>query len=110
MKRLSHSLWRPFYAGARNEVGVLHLVIRGSVQGVGFRYFTRSTAQRCGVAGWVRNRDDGAVEIAASGSDQALESFLAIVQRGPSGSRIDGVEHLPAGSAGEFGSTFSVRR
>jgi acylphosphatase len=87
----------------------VHFVIRGSVQGVGFRWFARSTAQRCGVAGWVRNREDGAVEVAASGENESLDRFLAVIQRGPSGSRVDHVEYLPADGTGEFESTFSIR-
>ncbi|MGI9075741.1 MAG: acylphosphatase [Gemmatimonadaceae bacterium] len=86
------------------------LVVRGSVQGVGFRYFTRSTAQRCGVAGWVRNCADGGVEIAASGDDESLERFLTIVQRGPPGCRVEGVEYLPVESSGDFGNMFAIRR
>jgi len=91
-------------------VSALHLVVRGSVQGVGFRYFTRLTAQRCGVAGWVRNRDDGSVEIAASGDEASLQGFLTIIQRGPPGSHIAGLEYLAVESQDEDASTFSIRR
>ncbi len=91
-------------------MGAVHLVVRGSVQGVGFRYFTRKTAQRCGVGGWVRNCDDGGVEIAASGDDASLQSFLAIIQRGPPGSHIAALEYLTVENPDEHTSTFSIRR
>lgn len=89
----------------------VHLVIRGTVQGVGFRWFARSAAQRCGVGGWVRNREDGGVEIAVSGEDDSVHRFLAMVKRGPAGSRVDGIDYLPGDATTEqFGNTFAVRR
>ena len=68
------------------------VVVRGEVQGVGFRWFARESARRGNLAGWVRNLPDGSVEAAVSGDDAAVERFLAALRRGPSGSRVDGVE------------------
>ncbi len=60
----------------------LHVLFSGRVQGVGFRYTTVSVASRLpGITGWVRNLDDGRVEIMAEGERAALESFLAGVRR-----------------------------
>jgi len=70
----------------------LHLVIRGRVQGVGFRAFVVRCAEDLGVGGWVRNREDGAVEVEAEGSRAALERLLVALRRGPDGARVTGVE------------------
>ena len=79
----------------------VHLVIRGRVQGVGFRRFVHRRAVALGVMGWVRNRSDGAVEVEAQGTRAALESLLADVRRGPTGSRVTEVDE--AWSEGEAG-------
>jgi acylphosphatase len=67
-------------------------LISGRVQGVGFRYFTEATAQREGVAGWVRNLPDRSVEVVAEGDVDAVERFERAVRRGPPGARVDRVE------------------
>jgi len=58
-------------------------MVEGVVQGVGFRYFVRRQAMRLGLAGWVRNNDDGSVEAEAVGSAGRLEEFEAELRRGP---------------------------
>ena len=63
-------------------------VIRGRVQGVGFRYFTQDAARREGLHGFVRNNDDGTVEAVAEGESEALERFERAIRRGPSRSRV----------------------
>ena len=70
----------------------LHLVIRGRVQGVGFRWFVVRRAEGLGLGGWVRNREDGAVEVEADGPRAALERLLAMLRRGPEGARVTEVE------------------
>jgi len=82
----------------------------GRVQGVGFREFTRTIAQRLGLAGWVRNRDDGCVELAASGNASQVEALLAAVRRGPSGGRVDEVRALPVDAQDVLPKPFVVRR
>jgi acylphosphatase len=69
----------------------LHAVVRGSVQGVGFRATTFDEARRLGLAGWVRNRVDGTVEVLAEGAEPKLSLFLAYLRRGPLGARVAGV-------------------
>lgn len=68
----------------KNERQAVHIIVHGRVQGVGFRYFTKTNGQRLGLAGWVRNLSDGTVEIWAEGRRKTLEQFIQDVQRGPS--------------------------
>jgi acylphosphatase len=75
-------------------------LVTGRVQGVGFRFFTRALAAREGVHGWVRNLDDGRVEISAEGEAEALERFERSIRQGPRGSRIDRVEVSDLGATG----------
>jgi acylphosphatase len=67
-------------------------LIRGRVQGVGFRFFTQHVAAREGVHGWVRNRPDGDVEAQAEGDAEAVERFERAMRHGPPGARVDDVE------------------
>jgi acylphosphatase len=66
-------------------------IVRGRVQGVGFRYFARRLADAFDIRGYVRNASDGSVEIVASGSAENLRSFREQVEIGPSGARVDAV-------------------
>ena len=66
-------------------------LIEGRVQGVGFRYFTRRTARRLGIAGYVRNLPDGSVEALARGSDADLEALERRLREGPPGARVESV-------------------
>lgn len=61
-----------------------HILVQGRVQGVGFRYFVKNTADMAGVTGWVRNRYDERVEILAQGDPANLEKFITVVRVGPS--------------------------
>lgn len=74
----------------------LHAVVRGRVQGVGFRWFVREEARRLGIAGWVRNRSDGGVEVAAEGPDVSIGELRTALERGPDGSRVRSVDSLDA--------------
>ncbi|MAT40989.1 MAG: acylphosphatase [Anaerolineaceae bacterium] len=60
-----------------------HVIIKGRVQGVGFRYFTKETAQKLGITGWVRNTFSGDVEVTAEGTDDKINTFMQSIQRGP---------------------------
>jgi acylphosphatase len=84
-----------------------HVRIRGGVQGVGFRYETRSRAQSLGLAGSVRNLPDGSVEAAFEGDDEAVESMVDWSRHGPWGARVDDVEVSWVEPTGEQG--FAVR-
>ncbi|HEX5715079.1 MAG TPA: acylphosphatase [Thermoanaerobaculia bacterium] len=66
--------------------------LRGRVQGVGFRWFTRNAARELGVAGKVRNLPDGGVEIEAVAPEGVLEHFKKRVLEGPPGARISGLD------------------
>jgi acylphosphatase len=63
--------------------------ITGRVQGVAFRYYTKNEADRLGVKGWVRNTDDGSVEVWAEGDSDTLAAFLEYLNVGPSHARVD---------------------
>ncbi len=66
--------------------------VHGRVQGVGFRAFVWRQAQRFEIAGWVRNRHDGTVEVLADGSAGEHEKLLAVLNRGPSLSVVERVD------------------
>jgi len=70
----------------------LHGVIKGDVQGVGFRYFLIRRAQALRVTGWVTNRDDGVVEFVAEGSRRDLELLERAAREGPRTARVSAVE------------------
>jgi len=71
-------------------------VIRGRVQGVGFRWFVQRTGVRLGVAGHVRNLPDGGVEVHARAVAEALRAFEAALRQGPPASRVEAVVLIPA--------------
>lgn len=62
------------------------------MQGVGYRYFVQRKAQQLGVFGWVRNNDDGTVELVAEGTRRQLEDLKRVVEEGPRLARVDRVE------------------
>jgi acylphosphatase len=68
------------------------VVVHGHVQGVFFRDSTRQLAEREGVAGWVRNRPDGAVEGVFEGEPDAVEQLIRFMHEGPQGAAVDRVE------------------
>ena len=72
----------------------LHVRVTGMVQGVGFRWFVRERARRLGLSGWVRNHEDGSVEVAAAGDEQQVELLRAELQRGPSGARVKALDDV----------------
>lgn len=85
-----------------------HFIINGRVQGVGYRYSTRHYAQDLNVVGWVKNRDDGKVELIAEGDKITLEQLLTWLKQGPCFADVTNVKvtHHPA--TGEF-TEFSIR-
>jgi acylphosphatase len=70
------------------------VTVQGRVQGVGFRYAVARAARARGVAGWVANRPDGAVEAVFEGDAEALESLIRLCREGPRGAEVDRVEVL----------------
>lgn len=78
---------------------VLHFLVQGRVQGVGFRWFVQREASELDLKGWVRNTEDGDVEVLAAGEARDLDELRASLRRGPRGSRVDRViEHTLAES------------
>ena len=71
-------------------------IVRGRVQGVGFRWFVEHEARQLGVNGWVRNNVDGTVEVLAIGNEQQLASLRNRLERGPRAARVDEVQEIPA--------------
>ncbi len=69
-----------------------HIIVKGKVQGVFFRVNTRKVAEENGLKGWVRNTENGDVEIMASGSEEQLEKLVKWCRRGPEKARVDEVE------------------
>ena len=83
------------------------VVVSGRVQGVGFRAAVSRHARTRGVAGWVRNRPDGAVEAVFEGDDEAVESLVDWCGRGPAGAEVDSLEVSREAPRGEAG--FAIR-
>ena len=71
---------------------LIHIRIKGRVQGVGFRAWACRQADKLDLSGWVRNRSNGSVEILAEGSDENINLFLELCHRGPLFSRVDRIE------------------
>ncbi len=69
-----------------------HLIIKGIVQGVFFRAFTRDVANRLGLKGWVKNLPGGSVEAMFEGDKEEIEQAIKQCSLGPPGSRVDDVE------------------
>jgi len=73
---------------------VLHFLVRGRVQGVGFRWFVHREAAELGLSGWVRNTESGEVEAVAAGDARDLAELRKALHKGSRGSRVDAViEH-----------------
>jgi len=67
-------------------------LVRGRVQGVGFRWFVEREAHILGIAGWVRNNHDGSVEVLAMGTPEQLVGLRSRLQEGPRAARVDAVD------------------
>ena len=86
----------------------MHLRISGRVQGVFFRHNGKKHSQKLGLHGWIKNLDDGRVEIIAEGEEGKLRELLAFCKKGPLMSRVDKVEEEWTDSKEEF-DYFSIR-
>ena len=71
---------------------VRYYLIKGRVQGVGFRWFVNEEAAALDLRGWVRNTEAGHVEVVAAGHADDLEQLRKILVKGSRGSRVDGIE------------------
>jgi acylphosphatase len=88
---------------------VQHFLVKGRVQGVGFRWFVHREAAEIGLRGWVRNTDDGNVEVLAAGEPDQLKDLIKALGQGSRGSRVDAViEHTLDDSEGAPLKSFEI--
>lgn len=80
----------------------VHLMISGRVQGVGFRHYCVQVARQSGLCGWVRNSEDGCVEVVVEGEQASLESFVRCCRHGPPGASVWACRESNAKPTGEF--------
>jgi acylphosphatase len=80
----------------------VHLIVRGRVQGVFFRAATQREARRLGLTGWVKNRNDGGVEMVAEGDESSLRQLCMWAERGPTAARVDDVQTRWRAYSGDF--------
>jgi acylphosphatase len=73
-------------------VTTVHIKIHGRVQGVGFRYYAEEAALTLGLTGWVCNLPDESVAVLAEGDKERLDSFVAIINRGPTFGRVEDID------------------
>ena len=85
-----------------------HVVVRGLVQGVGFRWFAKELAESLGLSGWARNREDGSVELEAEGSSGSLDEFERRLRTGNPAARVSEIVAAPAAPRGDNG--FEIRQ
>jgi acylphosphatase len=86
----------------------LEATVRGSVQGVGFRWFVVRHASRLNLTGWTSNQPDGSVRIVAEGETTALDDLIARLSEGPAGASVEGVDAHRSPAQDNLGS-FSIR-
>jgi acylphosphatase len=79
-----------------DNVEARRYLVRGRVQGVGYRWFVEREAHTLGIAGWVRNNPDSSVEVLAMGTPHQLTGLSSRLQQGPRAARVDGVEEFEA--------------
>ena len=82
------------------SIEAVHIVVRGRVQGVGYRYSARARASELGLAGWVRNCPDGTVEIHAEGDRENLQTFVEWCEKGPPAGEVTGLDTAPVAVQG----------
>lgn len=85
-------------------------LVKGRVQGVGFRQFTAEKARSLGIPGWVRNLPDGNVEAEAEGDGASLAALENHLAAGPGFSRVDTVDKQDLPVSGELPAPFEIRR
>ncbi len=84
-------------------------LVRGRVQGVGFRWFVMREATRLNLKGYVRNLPDGSVEVCAQGIPGSLEALSAALANGPPGGRVAGVEKQELPHEVDVGNSFEIQ-
>jgi acylphosphatase len=88
---------------------VLRFLVHGVVQGVGFRWFVAGHARRLGLGGWVRNRDDGSVEVVVAGDPARVTELEELLGRGPVGARVTRVDRGEVLRELELPKTFDIK-
>ncbi len=86
------------------------LRVMGTVQGVGFRWFTLRAARRLGLAGWVRNDADGSVEVLVEGSEGAVNRFVEELSTGPEGASVSEVRRGSEAAGERLPNPFEIVR
>jgi acylphosphatase len=81
----------------------VRIIVKGRVQGVGFRAFISREASRHTIRGWVRNRRDGSVEALLSGAQEEVDAVIAACRQGPRLARVTGIAEEPADDDGTVG-------
>ncbi len=79
-------------ASAEKPIQARRFIVRGRVQGVGFRWFVEREAHMLGIAGWVRNNHDGSVEVLAQGTRDQLLGLHSRLREGPRAARVDSID------------------
>ncbi len=88
----------------------VHILVKGHVQGVGYRNWTYSQAKLLKLTGWVRNLPEGAVEITVEGPEGALQSFLTFLKTGPALAKVSSVDaHWSSPAKAQF-TEFQIKR
>lgn len=85
-----------------------HIFVSGLVQGVFFRSFTQKNAKKLGLSGWVRNTQDGRVEVVVEGEKERIEKLVEYLKKGPPLARVEKVEVNWENFVGEF-SDFEIK-
>ncbi|HYR83941.1 MAG TPA: acylphosphatase [Terriglobia bacterium] len=98
----------PNYACYSPMLKAKHYLVRGRVQGVGYRYFALEAAERWGIRGYVRNLPEGEVEVHAQADESALESFKQELERGPGMARVTEIVENDLPVSGSY-SSFLIR-
>lgn len=80
-----------------------HIVVRGRVQGSGFRYYTQTEAMRLGLSGYVRDMPDNSIEIEAEGAEDSLAELLEWLETGPTWAEVESVDSSDRPTTGRLG-------
>ncbi len=86
----------------------ISVIVRGNVQGIGYRWYVQNLARSRKLAGWVKNLEDGSVEISAQGSKEALEEFIASLRK-HTYARVTSIETQWLDGVGQEFVDFSIR-
>ena len=92
------------------ELQAVRMVLRGRVQGVGFRAAAQEEARTIDLRGWIRNESDGSVRIVAAGTPSQLEAFRRWCRSGPALARVDDIDEQTVDAAKDLPHPFAVRR